>query len=81
MEPLPEPRQKRVLQELLIRESLLERQIWEDNIRYSGLKDLDQTLALIAVKLEIANHLLDHSDPASSSCDSPSPTFEMIREK
>ena len=81
MEPLPEPRQKRVLQELLIRESLLERQIWEDNIRYSGLKDLDQTLALIAVKFEIANHLLDHSDPARSSCDSPSPTFEMIREK
>ena len=81
MEPLPESQDKRVLQELLNRESLLEERISEDDLRYSGLKDLDQTLALIAVKFEIANYLLSHFDPTRSSSDSRPPTVELIREK
>jgi hypothetical protein len=81
MESLPESREQRALQELLDRESLLEERISEVDLLYSGLKDLDDILALIAVRFEIANHLLSHVDPNRSSAESPSPTSAVIREK
>jgi hypothetical protein len=81
MGPLPEPQEERVLQDLLKRESLLEERISEDDLRYSGLKDLDETLALIAVKLEIANHLLSHFDPNRRSSEGRSETVDLIRQK
>jgi hypothetical protein len=77
----PEPQQDRALQELLARESVLERRVAEEDFRYSGLKDLDGVLALIAVKFEIANHLLAHFDPNSRSPDGPSATARLVREK
>jgi hypothetical protein len=78
---LPEHQQERILQDLLKRESLLEKQVSEDDLRYSGLKDLDDTLALIAVKLEISNYLLGHFDPNRRSSEDQSATVELIRKK
>jgi hypothetical protein len=77
----PERQQDRALQELLARESVLERRVAEEEFRYSGLKDLDGVLALIAVKFEIANHLLAHFDPYSRSPERPSATARLVREK
>jgi hypothetical protein len=62
-EHAPERRRDRDLQKLLDREALLESRITEEDLRHSGLKDLDAILELIAVKLEIDNHLLAHYDP------------------
>jgi hypothetical protein len=81
VEPLPERQQERALQELLERESVLENQISEEDLLYSGLKDLDGILALIAVKFEIANHLLSRFDPNRTNSDGPSTTIELVREK
>ena len=81
MEPLPERQQERALQELLERESVLENRISEEDLLYSGLKDLDGILALIAVKFEIANHLLSRLDPSRGNSDGQSTTIELVREK
>jgi len=77
----PERQQDRALQELLARESVLERRVAEEDFRYSGLKDLDGVLALIAVKFEIANHLLAHFEPNSRSPEGTSATARLVREK
>jgi hypothetical protein len=81
MEILPESQEQRVLQELLSRESALEQQITAEELRFSGLRDLDSTLALVSLKFQIANHLLSHYDPSRRSSESPSRTAEVIREK
>jgi len=81
VEPLPERQQGRALQELLKRESVLENQISEEDLLFSGLKDLDRVLALIAVKFEIANHLLSRFDPTKSNSFDRSTTVDLVREK
>ena len=81
MEGFPEPQEERALQELLDRESALERRVSEEDLLYSGLKDLDEILALIAVKFEIANHLLSRFDPnRGDSAGSPT-AAGLVREK
>jgi len=81
MEAFPESQQDRALQQLLDREAQLECQVAEEDLRYSGLKDLDGVLALIALKLEIANHLLSHFDPHRGNTEGPSPSARLVREK
>jgi len=81
MERFPEQQQERALQELLDRESVLENRVAEEDLRYSGLKDLDGILALIAVKLEIANLLLSRFDPTSRNSEGSSATVHLVREK
>ena len=77
----PEPQHDRTLQELLDRESALGRQVAEEDLLYSGLKDLDDFLALINVKFEIANYLLSHFDPNRRSSETASTTARLVREK
>lgn len=60
-----------VLQEMLDREAVLQNRVNEENLKFSGLKDLDSVLELAAVKFEIANHLLAHFDPAKSEPEGP----------
>jgi hypothetical protein len=81
MERFPERQQDQALQELLDRESVLANQVAEEDLLYSGLKDLDGILALIAVKFEIANHLLSHFDPNRRSSEEQATTAELVGEK
>ena len=81
MKHLPEQQQERALQQLMERESVLQARVSEEDLRYSGLKDLDGVLSLIAVKLEIANHLLSHFDPNSVNREAPPTIAQMVREK
>jgi hypothetical protein len=81
MKPLPESQEQRVFQDLLDRESVLEKQIVEEDLRYSGLKDLDGTLDLIALKFEIANRLLSRIDPSQRNTEGQLATAELIRKK
>ncbi len=81
MEVLPEPQEDRALQELLDRESTLELQISEEDLLYSGLKDLDGILDLIALKFEIANFLLSRFDPNLKGSTGSIPTAELVRDK
>ena len=64
------------------REIVLQEEMIEQDLLYSGLKDIDTVLELISVKLAISNHLLDRFDPGSPASESerPSPP-EVIREK
>lgn len=57
-----EPRDQQ-LERLLDRESVLDQELNEEQIRYSGLKDIDTLIELIAIKFEISNHLLERFDP------------------
>jgi hypothetical protein len=73
-----------LLRKMLDREAILQNRVSEENLKFSGLKDLDSVLELAAVKFEIANHLLAHFDPAKSEPREPegeSSTAEIIRAK
>ncbi len=56
---------------MLDREVTLQNRVIEENLKLSGLKDLDSVLELAAVKFEIANHLLARFDPAKSEPEGP----------
>jgi len=74
--------QDRALREFLDREAVLQNRLNEENLKYSGLKDLYSVLELVAVKFEIANHLLTHFDPAKSEpegSDGASSAGQIIR--
>lgn len=66
MDGFIEGHRDKALRELYDREAILEVGLDEENLNYSGLKDLDSLLELVTVKFEIANHLLAHFDPAES---------------
>jgi hypothetical protein len=71
-----------LLRKMLDREAMLQNRVSEEDLRYSGLKDLESLLELAAVKFEIANHLLAHFDPSKPEPRGPageSPTAEIIR--
>ncbi|UCF97737.1 MAG: hypothetical protein JSV89_21605 [Spirochaetaceae bacterium] len=74
-----EGRQDRVLQTLLERELVLENRVKEDDLLYSGLKDLDAILELILTKFEIANHLLARFDAIHSESVDRSSFAQLIR--
>jgi hypothetical protein len=81
MSRLPERQADQQLRALLDRETVLENRVAEDDIRYSGLKDLDEFLELAATKLEIANHLLAHFDPIRSPAEERERTARLIRQR
>jgi hypothetical protein len=71
MDRFLEGEKDRALQEMLDREVTLQNRVSEENLKLSGLKDLDSVLELAAVKFEIANHLLARFDPAKSEPEGP----------
>ena len=66
MDRFIEGHRDQALQELLDREAILQNRLNQEDLKYSGLKDLYSVLELVAVKFEIANHLLADFDPAKS---------------
>ena len=81
MDGFLQEKQDERLQALLRRETLLQIRVDREDLRYSGLKDLDSLLDLIAVRFEIANHLLAQLDPTRATPESSAATSGMIREK
>ena len=81
MNHLPESQQDRVLQALLERERILENRVNEEDLRYSGLKDLDTLLELVAAKFEIANHLLARFNPTRPDHSEQGSAAQLIRRK
>ncbi len=58
------------IERLYKRESLLQHELNEEQIRYSGLKDIDTVLELVAVKFELSNRLLERFDPVKQAGES-----------
>ncbi|MBN2553310.1 MAG: hypothetical protein JXB06_11105 [Spirochaetales bacterium] len=81
MDSFLQEKQDERLRALLRRETLLQSRVDREDLRYSGLKDLDSLLELIAVRFEIANHLMAHLDPTRSTPEISSATAGVIREK